>query len=135
MFEAAPRDLPRLDLTRDLGTIRMDARDVAPPEVETSDVGTSGDTSDDAICAGGCQQGTDVCGASYDMCVALCRQDFAAGMCLPEKRAAQLCVIAAGNDAITCMSGHTFVKPGYCETEKGALTACLRGVPVDAGRD
>jgi len=133
-FDAGARDLPPLEVApRDLGILRVDARDVAPPEVETSDLGSSGDTSDDAICSEGCQQGNDVCGASYDMCVALCRQDFGTGACLSQKRAAQLCVIAAGKDAITCMNGLTFVKPGYCESEKSALTACLHGLPVDAG--
>jgi hypothetical protein len=55
--------------------------------------------------------------------------------CYAEKKAAQLCVIAAGPDAVTCMMGVTFVKTGYCQSEKAALTSCLRGIPVDAGGD
>lgn len=118
------------------GQVEAAAPDLPAPEAGMADLGMADGNGDDAICAAGCLQATDAgCGTNYDTCLAMCRQDFAAGMCLPQIRAAQLCVIAAGPDAIECVFGHTTVKPGYCETEKGTLTNCLRGIPTDAASD
>jgi hypothetical protein len=112
-----------------------DALDGEMPDAEMHDEGTADGTGDDAICAQGCQLGTDVCGADYGTCAVMCRQSFGSGVCLPERRAAQNCVIAAGKDGIMCVNGQTHVKAGYCETEIGTLTTCLLGAPVDASGD
>ena len=125
----------------DVGLPDVGPPDVGPPEVGLSDVSPS-DLSpsdaldDDAICAQGCQLGTQAgCGMDEATCIATCRQEFATGICYPETRAAHLCVNAIGVNALTCMNGRTFVKKGICEPEKGALTTCLSNTVADASSD
>jgi hypothetical protein len=103
---------------------------------------SSGDASiadaaqDEQDCTQVCALGTTIgCSTDSSACISQCLQDLAMPTCYAEKKAAQLCVIAAGPDAVTCMMGVTFVKTGYCQSEKAALTSCLRGIPVDAGGD
>jgi hypothetical protein len=119
----------------DVGTTDVGTTDVGPTDVGLTDAETSDALTDDVICAQICQLGTQAgCGADAG-CVAMCQQDLAMPDCKPEKRAAQLCVIGIGPDAITCMNGRPFVKQTVCVQERQAQTACLLAARSDAARD
>jgi hypothetical protein len=127
--------------TPDAGTPETGTDDARADDAGTSDVGIpdSGTTDafiDDGICSQSCQIGIQAgCDSDNAACLAMCQQDFARGVCNPEKRVAQLCVIAVGPDAITCMNGRSFVKAGICPQERQALMACLTGTGGSAARN
>ena len=131
------------DAVADAGTPDASEDAVAPDAIKDAPAPDSfGDAAvvdaaqDEPGCTQVCDLGATIgCSTDSSACVSQCLQDLAMPTCYAEKKAAQLCVITAGPDAVTCMMGMTFVKTGYCQSEKSALTNCLRGIPVDAGSD
>ena len=140
---SGPRDAATSDAFEDATALDAFGDASTPDTFGDADVADSAQgtevpdaSQDDQICAQICALGTLIgCSTDSGACASQCLQDLAMRACYPEKIAAQLCVIAIGPDALTCMNGRTFVKAGTCEPEKGALTTCLLGARADAGSD
>jgi hypothetical protein len=139
---SSPRDAKAPDVFEEAGGLDVlqdvGARDEGPRDAEAPDAVRDGEAldadQDTEACLRICALGTAL-GCTDITCVSQCRQDLASGICHAEKRALQLCVIAAGTDAVFCVLGRPATKAGYCVPEKDALTLCLAGPSGDAGSD
>jgi len=106
------------------------ARDAAGPEAPASIA-----PADRALCQALCDLSASFgCAAVSGRCMDDCLGPFAAGTCLPEKRALVGCQADGGIASLTCVDGATFEREGLCDDELKVLVSCLTAGAAAAGK-